>query len=141
MECLVEFVPFPWIPWCYGVLLAWSWSVAYFNSQRILFQWLTKAISVRTGGCSSENSFLLHFFFCIFSLILATFMYLLPSNHQISETERYSVYHVFRNIKLEMNMKKFGIWAVAAALFLSLIHISSFVKWCFMLIFLLSFWY
>ena len=41
-------------------------------------------------------------------------MYLLASNHQISETERYSVYHVFRNIKLEMYMKKFGIWAVAA---------------------------
>lgn len=34
-----------------------------------------------------------------FWAFLATFMYLLTSNHQISETERYSVYHVFRNIK------------------------------------------
>lgn len=34
-----------------------------------------------------------------FWAFLATFMYLLASNHQISETERYSVYHVFRNIK------------------------------------------
>ena len=60
-----------------------------------------------------------------FWAFLATFMYLLTSNHQISETERYSVYHVFRNIKLDMSMKKFGIWAVAAALFFAPMGLSS----------------
>lgn len=60
-----------------------------------------------------------------FWAFLATFMYLLTSNHQISETERYSVYHVFRNIKLDMNMKKFGILAVTAALFFAPMGLSS----------------
>ena len=32
---------------------------------------------------------------------------------------------LFRNVKLDMNMKKFGIWAVAAALFFVPIGLSS----------------
>ena len=65
-------------------------------------------------------TFFLHFF-----SYPATFMYLLTSNHQISETERYSAYQLFRNIKLDMSMKKFGIWAVAAALFFAPMGLSS----------------
>jgi hypothetical protein len=55
----------------------------------------------------------------------ATFLHLLTSNRQNTETERYSVYHVFRNIKLDMNMKKLCIWAVAAALFFAPMGLSS----------------
>ena len=38
------------------------------------------------------------FFSAFFSLILATFLYLLASNHQNSETERYSVYQLFAEL-------------------------------------------
>lgn len=64
-------------------------------------------------------------FFSAFFSYPATFLCLLTSNHQNSETEWYSVYHVFRNIKLDMSMKKFGIWAVAAALFFAPMGMSS----------------
>lgn len=42
------------------------------------------------------------FFLQSFWAFPATFRVSFTSNRQISETERYSVYHVFRNIKIEM---------------------------------------
>lgn len=48
-----------------------------------------------------RTAFCCTFFSAFFFSYPATFMYLLTSNHQISETEWYSVYHVFRNIKYE----------------------------------------
>ena len=60
-----------------------------------------------------------------FWVFLQPFCIFLRLTIRIPKQNRFSVYHVFRNIKLDMSMKKFGIWAVAAALFFAPMGLSS----------------